>query len=94
MNKGLKQLNIEELYHLSAKIEENPGKVAGLLFPDNPAGRESLTMKIGQWAINQTVVIENNRNNKRDVALIFDKVADRIWRQLPSYAQRLRINVL
>lgn len=94
MNKGLKQLNIEELYHLSAKIEEDPGKVAGLLFPNNPAGRESLTVKIGQWAINQTVVIENNRNNKRDVALIFDKVADRIWRQLPSYVQRLRINVL
>jgi hypothetical protein len=94
MNKGLKQLDIEELYHLSAQIEADTGRVAGLLFPDNPNESESLTRKIGQWAINQTVVIENNQNNKQDVALIFNKVGDRIWRQLPTYAQNLRITVL
>ena len=94
MNKGLKQLDIEELYHLSAWIEEDPVEVAGLLFPDNLPGRETLTKKIGQWAINQTVVIENTQNNKKDVAMIFSKVGDRIWRTLPTHAQRLRIDVL
>lgn len=94
MNKGLKQLNIEELYHLSAKIEEDPEKVAGLLFPDDPSNGRSLTREIGRWAINQTVVIEYTLNNKQDVALIFNKVGDRIWRQLPTYAQHLRINIV
>lgn len=93
MTKGLKQLDIDELYYLSAKIDENPDKIAGLLFPDKPSGRVTLTKKIGQWAINQTVVLENDQNNKPDVANIFNKVGDRIWHQLPSYAQRVTIKV-
>ncbi len=94
MNKGLKQLDIDELYQLSARIEEDTDKVASLLFPDKPAERESLTRQIGQWAINQTVVLESAQNNKQDVALIFNKAGDRMWRQMPSFVQHLRINVL
>jgi hypothetical protein len=94
MNKGLKQLDIDELYHLSARIEEDTDEVASLLFPDKPVDRRSLTKQIGQWAINQTVVLENTLNNKRDVALIFNKAGDRMWRQLPSFVQHLKINVL
>ena len=93
MNKELRQLDIEELYHLSARIDEDPDRVAGLLFPDKPSGRVSLTEKIGQWAINQTVVLESAQKNKKDVAILFSKVSNRIWQQLPAYAQSVRINI-
>lgn len=93
MNKELKQLDIEELNHLSARIDEDPDKIAGLLFPDKPAGRVSLTEKIGQWAINQTVVLESAQKNRPDIATLFKKVSNRIWQQLPTYAQCVRINI-
>lgn len=93
MNKELRQLDIDELNHLSEKIEEDPEKAAGLLFPNNPSDRVMLAKKIGQWAINQTLVLESNRNNKTDVALIFSKAGNRIWQQLPSYARNVRINI-
>jgi len=94
MTKELKQLDIDELYHLSAKIEQDPMKVADLLFPENPPGRETLIKKIGQWAINQTAVLESTLDNRHDVAFIFHKVGERIWHQLPGFAQRVRINTL
>jgi hypothetical protein len=93
MSKELKQLDIEELYQLSARIDEDPVKIAGLLFPDRPAERVNLTEKIGQWAINQTIVLESHDNNKPDVAFLFNKVGYRIWQQLPEYAQSIRINI-
>lgn len=93
MSKELKQLNVEELYQLSARIDEDPIKVAGLLFPDRPTGRVPLTEKIGQWAINQTVVLESAQNNKPDVAFLFKKVGNRLWQQLPRYAQSVRVNI-
>ena len=94
MTKELKQLDIDELYHLSAKIDHDPDTVADMLFPGNPPDRETLIRKIGQWAINQTAVLESSVNNRHDVAYIFHKVGERIWRQLPEFAQRVRINVL
>ena len=64
MSKELKQLDIDELYHLSSKIDEDPDTIADVLFPDNPPGREVLTKMIGQWAINQTAVLESTRRNR------------------------------
>jgi hypothetical protein len=93
MNKELRQLELEELYHLSDQIEKDPDKVASLLFPDKPADRKSLTEKIGQWAINQTVVLESNEKGKTDVAIVFNKVGNRIWQRLPRYARYVRINI-
>ncbi len=93
MNKELKQLDLVELYHLSARIENNPDEVASLLFPDKPAIRVSLTEAIGQWAINQTVVLESTEKGKRDVAIAFNKVGHRIWQKLPKYAQRVRVDI-
>lgn len=93
MHKQLKQLDIDELYHLSDQIEEDADRVAGILFPDNPPGGGTLTRKIGQWAINQTIVLESNQNNKVDLAIIFNKVSERIWNQLPSCAKQVKINV-
>ena len=94
MTKELKQLDIDELYHLSARIDEDPVKVADMLFPENPPDRVTLIKKIGQWAIKQTAVLESTSKNRHDVAYIFHKVGERIWQQLPGYAQRVRINVL
>lgn len=93
MHKELKQLDIDELYQLSDQIEKDADRVAGMLFPDNPLGGETLTKKIGQWAINQTIVLESNQNNKIDLAIIFNKVSERIWNQLPSCAKQVKINV-
>lgn len=94
MTKELRQLDIDELYRLSARIEEDPAMVADMLFPENPPDRDALIKKIGQWAINQTAVLESTSRNRHDVAYIFHKVGERIWHQLPGYAQRVRINVL
>jgi hypothetical protein len=93
MKKELQQLNLEELSLLSAQIDNDPDKVAALLFPDRPAGHVSATQKIGQWAINQTAVIESMQNEKPEVAIIFKKVGIRIWQQLPSYAQRAQVSI-
>ena len=93
MNKELKQLDLVELYHLSARIDNNPDEVASLLFPDQPATRVSLTETIGQWAINQTVVLESAEKGKRDIAIVFNKVGNRIWQKLPKYAQCVRVNI-
>jgi hypothetical protein len=93
MKKELKQLDIEELNLLSAKIDNDPDKVAAMLFPDLPADHVSVTEKIGQWAINQTAVIESVINDKPEVATIFKKVGNRIWQQLPSYAQRVQVKI-
>jgi hypothetical protein len=93
MNKTLKQLDIDELTALCEQIEADPEKTAGLLFPDNHCDRVHLTKKIGQWAINQALVIESSLSNKTDVALIFDKAGNRIWQQLPSYARRITVNI-
>jgi hypothetical protein len=93
MSKGLRQLDIEELYHLSNRIDEDPVEIATLLFPDKPHGRIPVIEKIGQWAINQTVVLECVQNNKPDVAILFGKVGNRIWTQLPAYAQCIKINI-
>lgn len=94
MTKQLKELDLYELYHLSAKIEEDPVQIAGMLFPENPPDSDTVVRKIGQWAINQTAVLESSLNNRHDVAYIFHKVGERIWQQLPSFAQRVRINVM
>ena len=94
MTKQLKELDLYELYHLSAKIEEDPGQIACMLFPENPPDSDMVVRKIGQWAINQTAVLESSLNDRHDVAYIFHKVGERIWQQLPSFAQRVRINVL
>ncbi len=94
MTKELKQLDIDELYHLSDRIERDPLTVADMLFPDNTPDRETLIKKIGQWAINQTAVLESARDQRHDVAFIFHKVGERLWHQLPGFAQRVRINVL
>ena len=94
MTKELKELDIDELYHLSARIEQDPMTVADMLFPGNPSGSEKLIKKIGQWAINQTAVLESAMNDRHDVAYIFHKVGERIWHQLPDFAQRVKINVL
>ena len=93
MEKELKQLDIEELNLLCAQIDNDPDKVAALLFPDRPADHVTVTEKIGQWAINQTAVIESAQNDKPEVATIFKKVGNRIWQQLPSYAQRVQIKI-
>lgn len=93
MHKELKQLSIDELYQLSAQIEKDPDHVAGMLFPDNVTGRASLTQQIGQWAINQTLVLESNQNNKLDIAIIFKKVSERIWQRLPSFAQDVKVHI-
>ena len=93
VNKELRQLDIDELNHLSEQIEANPEKVASLLFPNNPSDRVTLAKKIAQWAINQTLVLESSQHNKTDVALIFHKVGERIWQQLPSYARSVRIAI-
>jgi hypothetical protein len=93
MKKELKQLDIEELCLLSAQIDNDPDHVASMLFPDQPANHVSVTEKIGQWAINQTAVIESVQNNKPEVATIFKKVGNRIWQQLPSYAQSVQIKI-
>jgi hypothetical protein len=94
MIKELKELELNELYRLSAKIDEDPDGIAGMLFPENPPESDTVVRKIGQWAINQTAVLESNLNNRPDVAFIFHKVGERIWQQLPSFAQHARINVL
>lgn len=91
MNKELRQLDINELNHLSEQIEADPEKAASMLFPNNPLDRVTLTKKIAQWAINQTLVLESSQKNKTDVALIFYKVGERIWQQLPSYARSVTI---
>ena len=93
MKKELKQLDIEELNILSARIESDPNQVAALLFPDHPVNHVSVTEKIGQWAINQTAVIESVQNDKPDVATIFKKVGNRIWHQLPPYAKSVQIKI-
>ena len=93
MKKELKQLDIEELNLLSARIDSDPDQVAALLFPDQPMNHVSVTEKIGQWAINQTAVIESVRNDKPDVATIFKKVGNRIWQQLPPYAQSVQVKI-
>lgn len=93
MNKELRQLDIDELNHLSERIDADPEKAASLLFPNNPSERVTLAKKIAQWAINQTVVLESSQHNKTDVALIFHKVGERIWQQLPSYARSVRIAI-
>ncbi len=93
MKKELMQLDIEELSLLSAQIDNDPDKVASLLFPDQPTNHVLVTEKIGQWAINQTAVIESVVNDKPEVATIFKKVGNRIWQQLPSYAQRVQIKI-
>ena len=93
MEKKLRQLELEELYHLSAQIENDPHKVASLLFPDKPANRLSLTEAIGQWAINQTVVLESAQKGKTDLAVVFNKVGSRIWQKLPKHAQSVRITI-
>jgi hypothetical protein len=93
MQKDLRQLEIEELYHLSAQIESNPRRVAALLFPDQPADRFSLTEAIGQWAVNQAVVLESNLNGKPDVAVVFSKVGNRIWQRLPKSAQSVQVRI-
>lgn len=93
MKKELKQLDFEELSLLSAKIDSDPDQVAAMLFPDRPANHVSVTEKIGQWAINQTAVIESVQNDKPEVATIFKKVGNRIWQQLPSYAQSVQIKI-
>jgi hypothetical protein len=93
MEKELKQLDIEELNVLSAQIDSDPGHVAALLFPDRPEDHISVTEKIGQWAINQTAVIESVQNDKPEVATIFKKVGNRIWQKLPSYAQCVTIKI-
>lgn len=93
MRKELKKLNLDELYQLSAQIEEDPDRVASVLFPDSLSGRDALIKKIGQWAINQTVVLESNRNNKIDLAIIFNKVGERIWNQLPHLARQVKVSV-
>jgi hypothetical protein len=93
MDKTLKQLDIDELMALSEQIEVDPEKTAGLLFPDHRFDRVNLTKTIGQWAINQTLVLESFRREKIDVALIFDKVGNRIWRQLPTYARKLTVSI-
>ena len=94
MTKDLKDLDLRELYHLSKKIEADPAGIASMLFPENPPERDTVVKKIGQWAINQTAVLESNLNNRPDVAYIFHKVGERIWHQLPGFAQRVRINVV
>ena len=96
MRKELKKLNLDELYRLSDQIEEDADRVAAMLFPDILLGREfltSLTKQIGQWAINQAVVLESNQNNRIDLAIIFNKVGERIWHQLPTHAKQLKINI-
>jgi hypothetical protein len=93
MTKELTQLDIDELNQLSEQIEADPEKAAGLLFPENPSNRVTMAKKIGQWAINQTLVKESFQQNKADLAFIFDKVCNRIWSQLPSYARSVRINL-
>lgn len=91
MNKELRQLDINELNHLSERIEADPEEAASMLFPNNPPDRVTLAKKIAQWAINQTLVLESSQHNKTDVALIFHKVGERIWQQLPSYARSVKI---
>ena len=93
MKKELKQLDIEELSLLHEQIDSDPSKVAALLFPDRPADHVWVTEQIGQWAINQTAVIESVVNDKPEVATIFKKVGNRIWQQLPYYAQRVQIKI-
>ncbi|MGD9217132.1 MAG: hypothetical protein PVJ84_20140 [Desulfobacteraceae bacterium] len=93
MSKVLTQLNIDELNQLSEQIEADPEKAAGLLFPENPSERLTLAKKISQWAINQTLVKESFQNNKADLAFIFEKVCNRIWSQLPTYARSVRVNL-
>ena len=93
MNKRLKQLDLDELHHLSDQIENDPDKVAGLLFPDKPTSQVSLTETIGQWAINQTMVLENAEKGKPDVAIVFRNAGNRIWQKLPGYAQCVQINI-
>ncbi len=93
MKKELRQLDIDELNVLSARIDDDPDQVAALLFPDRPEDHVSVTEKIGQWAINQTAVIESVQNDKPEVATIFKKVGNRIWQKLPSYAQTVQITI-
>ena len=93
MSKALKDLDIDELTELCEQIEADPEKAADLLFPENRPDRVTLAKKIGQWAINQTLVIESFRHNIPDIAFIFDKAGRRLWHQLPTCARRVTVNI-
>jgi hypothetical protein len=91
MSKELQQLDAKELDCLFASISTDPDQVAANLFPDQPSGCRTITERIGEWAIHQKMVLENNAEGRDEIALVFEKVCDRIWRHLPEYARRVKV---
>lgn len=89
--KGLKELNVQELDDLNIRIDSRPDETALALFPQRPDNRLKLIGLIGEWAAYQKMALENTANGRPDLALIFEKSALRIWRQLPDCVQNLKI---
>jgi hypothetical protein len=91
MNKELQQLDIVELGNLFDNISADPERAAQNLFPEYPGGCRGITESIGEWAIHQKIAMECRNDGKGDVALVFAKHSERIWRRLPDYARRVRV---
>ena len=93
MKKQLTQLDINELSDLSVLIDDDLLEMAELIFPDQPEGYIEVTKQIGDWAITQKTVQEFLASDNQQIAFIFDKMCYRIWQDLPTYAQRLTIDL-
>lgn len=86
-------MDMGELKELSNRIENDLFEMAEVMFPHQPEDYISVTERIGEWAITQKAVLEFLASENPNNALIFDKICYRIWQQLPSYAQCVKIDL-
>ena len=64
-----------------------PIKAAREAFPSRPKGYVTAFKNLGHYASNKATAIACRHNGSIDRALMYEKIADRIYSELPAFAR-------
>lgn len=65
----------------------HPVKAARELFPERPVGYVTAFKELGHYAANKATAIRCRLDGSIDRALMYEKIADRIYSELPAFAR-------
>lgn len=85
---NLDGMNIDELWEFWTKANSvRPISLARELFPAKPRNYVRVTKDLGDYAANKATAMKCRLDGSIQTALMYESIADRIYKQLPEWAK-------
>lgn len=85
---NLDGMNVDELWKFAMQTNSvRPISFARSLFTNCPKGYVRATKNLGHYAANKATAMMQRERGNIETALMYESIADRIYDELPEYAQ-------